>query len=221
MLAQLDHLVVMASTLDEGARWCEHALGIPPGPGGRHARFGTHNRLFKIASPGFPKAYFEIIALDPDAPALECARWFDMDDPDLRARVCARGPQLIHWVARVDDMQKTLADLGAVAKLFGPVLSASRPVPDGLLQWQITVRTDGRRPMGGALPTLIQWQGPHPADRMPESCVTLVKLGLRHPRALELRRVLQRLGLEVDVQEGVAPGLHVTLSTPLGTVTLD
>jgi len=50
----LDHLVVTARTLDEGAAWCEATLGIVPGPGGRHALMGTHSRLFSIASRAFP-----------------------------------------------------------------------------------------------------------------------------------------------------------------------
>jgi hypothetical protein len=49
--ATVDHLVVIAHTLDQGVAWCEQTLGITPGPGGKHPLFGTHNRLFKIATP--------------------------------------------------------------------------------------------------------------------------------------------------------------------------
>ena len=62
MQTQIDHLVIAASTLEQGVEWCEAHLGITPGTGGEHALFGTHNRLFKIATPTFPTAYFEIIA---------------------------------------------------------------------------------------------------------------------------------------------------------------
>ena len=31
----LDHLVVMAASLDEGVAWCEATLGVTPGPGGQ------------------------------------------------------------------------------------------------------------------------------------------------------------------------------------------
>ena len=67
MKTQIDHLVVVAKTLEQGVKWCEAKLGITPGPGGEHAQFGTHNRLFKIANPTNPLAYLEIIAIDPDA----------------------------------------------------------------------------------------------------------------------------------------------------------
>ena len=53
---QLDHLVVAARSLDEGAAWCEATLGIVPGPGGKHPLMGTHNRLFPIASDRHPRA---------------------------------------------------------------------------------------------------------------------------------------------------------------------
>lgn len=49
MSLALDHLVVAARTLEEGARWLEARTGVPTAPGGRHALMGTHNRLL---SPG-------------------------------------------------------------------------------------------------------------------------------------------------------------------------
>ena len=61
MNTRLDHLVVLAATLDQGVTWCESALGLTPGPGGRHPLFGTHNRLLKIATPVFEDAYLEIV----------------------------------------------------------------------------------------------------------------------------------------------------------------
>ena len=95
MSAALDHLVVVAATLDEGVAWCERTLGITPGPGGQHPLMGTHNRLFSITSPDFPLAYFEIIAIDPAAPDPGRRRWFDMDDAALQERVRREGPQLV------------------------------------------------------------------------------------------------------------------------------
>ncbi len=65
MQTQIDHLVVAAQTLEQGVQWCETTLGIVPGPGGEHLLYGTHNRLFKIATPANPLAYLEIIAINP------------------------------------------------------------------------------------------------------------------------------------------------------------
>ena len=52
-----DHLVIAARSLDEGVGWCEATFGVVPGPGGTHPLMGTHNRLLKIATADFPRAY--------------------------------------------------------------------------------------------------------------------------------------------------------------------
>lgn len=215
MSAALDHLVVVAATLDEGVAWCERTLGITPGPGGQHALMGTHNRLFSIASADFPLAYFEIIAIDPAAPAPGRRRWFDMDDAGLQERVRREGPQLVHWVARVDDASAAVAALQAHNIDRGEVLAASRPTPQGLLQWQITVRPDGQRLYDGLLPTLIQWGDVHPAVAMPPPAVTLVSVALQHPQAGVLKPALHAIGLQVTAQTGPAK-LRVRLQTPRG-----
>ena len=148
----LDHLVVMAASLPEGVAWCEATLGVTPGPGGEHPLMGTHNRLLRIATPDFPNAYFEIIAINPVAKKDQRTmgkRWFDMENPGLSAQVAREGPQLIHWVARVPDVQAAVADLAALGIDRGDVLQASRATPGGQLQWQITVRPDGQRLFDG------------------------------------------------------------------------
>ncbi len=104
---RVDHLVIVARNLDQGVAWCESTLGITPGPGGEHALFGTHNRLFKIATPANPLAYCEIIAINSGAARADkslAKRWFDMDDAALQAAV-AKAPQLVHFVASTTDLQ--------------------------------------------------------------------------------------------------------------------
>lgn len=220
--AGLDHLVVMADTLEQGAAWCERVLGVPAGPGGRHPQFGTHNRLLAIGSAAFALAYLEIIAIDPeaDAASMQPRRWFDMDDAGLQARVRAHGPCLIHWVARVPDVAATAAAWAGHGLARGPVLDASRDTPRGLLRWRITVRPDGQRLMDGCLPTLIQWGAVHPADALPASGIALESLSLRHPQAALLRAALDAVGLAgVAVEPGPA-ALQARLATPRGAVTL-
>ena len=48
MKRELDHLVVAARTLEEGAAWVEAALGVKTLPGGKHPLMGTHNRVLSI-----------------------------------------------------------------------------------------------------------------------------------------------------------------------------
>lgn len=210
MTPEIDHLVVAARTLDEGVAWCEATLGVTPEAGGKHALMGTHNRVFSIACGRHPKAYFEIIAIDPEAAPPGRPRWFDLDTPAVQQAILA-GPQLIHWVLRCDDIEARCARLHALGIDRGEVLQASR----GALSWRISVRPDGARLMGGTLPTLIQWDGPHPADTLPDSGVSLQRLecaGLPPEAARELRS-----------QADLSPaGRHLAahLSTPRGDVVL-
>ena len=232
MTAALDHLVVLAASLDEGAAWCEATLGVTPGPGGEHPLMGTHNRLLRTSSPAFPQSFLEIIAINNIAQnghPTRTWRWFDMDNPVLKARVVGHGPQLIHWVARVPDVQAAVARLAAQGIDRGPAIAATRQTPRGLLQWQITVRDDGQRLFAGCLPTLIQWGAaqdtpmtvPHPADALPHSAVTLQSLELASPDAAALNAAFPAIGLH-DWRATAGPArLLATLATPKGLITLD
>jgi hypothetical protein len=226
----LDHLVVAADTLADGVAWCEAVLGVTPAPGGAHALFGTHNRLLRL--DGADHAYLEIIAIDPAATPTRAAplrRWFDLDDPVLRHRLRSHGPRLIHWVARVADAAAAAQALRARGIERGPLLAASRATPHGELRWRLTVRDDGQRLFGGALPTLIAWDGPHPAASLPAQGVALRGLRLAHVRADGLRGALQTLGFGLAGEPGAddavsvapnGPALTATLDTPRGPVTL-
>jgi hypothetical protein len=224
MPARIDHLVVVAPTLAEGAAWCERTLGVAPGPGGEHPLMGTHNRLMRIATVDHPRAYLEVIAIDPQAPQAPRRagpRWFDMDDPVLQASVGTDGPRLAHFVANVPDLRGVLAALARLGIDRGEALRASRMTPRGLLEWQISVRADGRRLFDGCLPTLIEWGDTHPAGSLPECGIALQSLTVTHPRAAELRRAYEAIGLSaVAVSEGPA-NLCATLMTPQGRVKLE
>ena len=164
MKTEIDHLVVVARTLAIGVQWCEATLGITPGPGGEHERYGTHNRLFKIATPAHPLAYFEIIAINPEAkPAALGKRWFDLDDARLQAAVAVE-PRLVHFVASTSDVRAARAALQAQGLEPGAPVPARRHTRRGWLQWQIMVREDGQRLFNGALPSLIQWGQPGDAE---------------------------------------------------------
>ena len=221
--AQLDHLVIAATTLQEGVAWCEATLGITPGPGGEHALFGTHNRLLKLNCEGAPNAYLEIIAINPAATPSRGApaqRWFDLDHPALRKALAAQGPQLVHWVASVPSLSRALAACRAQGIERGEALNASRPTPNGLLEWQISVREDGQRLFDGCMPTLIQWGETHPAASMPNSGVRLRQFSLSHPYAEKLQGVLSAVGLsDVTPQNGQA-AIRAEFDTPKGPVSL-
>jgi hypothetical protein len=231
MKTQMDHLVVLATNLEMGVQWCEATLGITPGPGGEHDKYGTHNRLFKIATPAYPTAYLEIIAINPHAvrpKKMQPTRWFDMDDAALQAAVKTE-PRLVHWVVNTPDMQAARMALRMQGIDRGPAVSASRRTSKGVLNWQISVRADGQRLFDGTLPSLIQWGKPeatdpmrlHPRNTLPRSKVSLERLIVSHPTANKLQAAYAALGLQdVAITQGPA-NVQAVLHTPKGLVTLN
>ncbi len=211
-------------------QWCEATLGVTPEPGGEHAQYGTHNRLFKIATPAYPLAYFEIIAINPDSKRTANAsarRWFDLDDPALQAAVKAE-PRLVHFVASTDDLQAARRALKTLEIDRGPAVKASRHSRRGLLEWQISVREDGQRLFNGTLPSLIQWGAAeakeplrlHPRNSLPRSGVSLQGITISHPTAQKLQAAFDAIGLSGIALDSGAANLSATLKTPKGVVVL-
>ena len=219
--ARIDHLVVLADTLEAGVAWCEATLGVAPGPGGEHPLFGTHNRLLRIATVDHPRAYFEIMAVQPGRAPQRPKRWFDLDDESVRDTLARSGPRLLHYVASVPDVRQALSAWRALDIDRGEAVAASRMTPRGLLEWQITVREDGQRLFSGVLPTLIEWGSTHPASGLAESGVTLQSLVASHPQAPLLRSAYDAIGLHAASAKEGSPNLCAVLDTPRGRVKLE
>jgi hypothetical protein len=176
-------------------------------------------------------AYFEIIAINPDAVIEKKpppTRWFDLDQKALQTEL-AKSPRLIHFVVNTESIQDARHAWKALSIDRGPIIHASRQTPKGLLQWQITVRPDGERLFNGTLPTLIQWGKPeaadpmrlHPRNHLPRSGISLKSLTVSHANAPKLRDAYSAIGLSnVNVCEGPA-NIIATLQTPKGLVTLE
>ena len=216
----LDHLVVAARTLAEGAQYVTEALGVEPVAGGRHPGMRTHNCLLSL----WGGQYLEIIACDPDA-TLDAGvpvrpRWFALDDAAFRQRL-ERGPFLAHWVARVERPKNLVRWQQQYPQRIPPVL----PMTRGTFSWQIAVPDDGALPGwqgagDGVVPTLIQWSLPaHPCAQLPESGIALKALRGFHPRAEQVAEHLRWLGAERLIQLDatlVEPGLVAEFDTPTG-----
>ncbi|SHI38583.1 VOC family protein [Wenxinia saemankumensis] len=198
---KLDHLAVVCADLDTGAAWAEDRLGVPLRAGGRHARFGTWNRLVRLGSG----EYLEVIAPDPGASPPAGPRWFDLDRaPDE--------PRLGNWICAVPD-------LDAETPVAGLPLDLARED----LTWRIAVPADGGLPLQGGHPTLIEWgTGTHPAARLPDDGLSLVALEIRHPEAEALsRRLSPRLAdPRIAFVPAAVPGLKARIATPAGEAIL-
>lgn len=224
-LPGIDHLVLFAADLDSGRRWCQRTLGVTPAAGGEHPLMGTHNQLLNLSGPAHARVYLELIAINKAAANAVpggTKRWFDMDDERLQNQVANTGPQLIAWLAALPDLRAGCAALAAQGLDCGSITAASRATPAGLLQWRIALRADGRRLLGGCLPTLIEWGPAHPCDQLPASGLQLQTLTLQHPQAAALQAACSAIGTAPLVRVLPGPGaqLLAQLSTPLGPVTL-
>jgi hypothetical protein len=205
-----DHLVVVAENLRQGCDWVEERLGVRPQPGGKHVAMGTHNALLSLGA----RFYLELIAIDPEGIKPNRPRWFDLDEPRMRAAL-AESPHLAHWVARTDDIDAAAARV--------PELGAPTSMARGDLVWRITIPDDGHRPGRGLVPTLIQWPAwPHPTDRMPDSGCRLFAIAGEHPEPAPVRAQLATLGLSetMKVTYGKSPRLAAMIRTARGVATL-
>ena len=204
-LLTLDHIAVSCNDLSEATPQVEAQLGVPLTPGGEHPDMGTHNRLLSLG----PEIYFELIAINPDAPGPNRPRWFNIDNFD-------GPPRLTNWIMQTPDMDAALAKL---PEGFGTPISLQR----GDLRWKMAVPDSGILPWDGWAPAIIEWQGDaHPAPRLPEVGVRLDSLRLKHPQAEEIAACLAPL-MPRDTalfQVDDFPSLTATLSTPAGQVIL-
>jgi len=221
--AKVDHLAVVADTLEQGAGWCEQTFGVVAQAGGKHGLMGTHNRLLAVSSERFPATYIEIIAIDADAPPPARPRWFGMDDAALRAAVREQ-PRLVHAIARTQMIEMLRWGLINCGLDPGVPIAMHRDSPAGRLSWRITVRDDGRTECGGALPTLIQRDdSQHPCDRLPSCGVVLRELVLRGVPA-QAADVLRLSGVQLAARPSAPPrdaAVSATFDTPRGAVAID
>ncbi|MGX9356743.1 VOC family protein [Roseobacteraceae bacterium S113] len=209
---KIDHFAIGADTLEQGVAAMQDALGVDVPRGGKHDAMSTHNCVMQSGNESF----FELIAIDPDAPADPGrARWFTLDDPATQARLAQR-PRALCWVVGTDDLDAVIA---ASPVDLGEVVLFTR----GDRSWRLTVPKDGSLPMEGLLPAFIEWSpGPHPSTGQQDLGVTLANVHLSHPDPDSLSDILRTLGVDhlAKVSEGPA-ALSFELKTPAGSVTLD
>lgn len=198
---KLDHLAVAGESLAEAATYVEEALGVPLQPGGKHAVFGTHNRLLGLAD----NLYLEVIAVDPEAEPRQVPRWFDLD------RFCG-APRISNWVCSSDNLELALGRMPVDA---GRSVALTR----GDLRWKMAVPQSGVLPFANMFPALMQWQGPHPASRLTQQGCALRRLVVAHPEAKALKTMVP-LDSDLVVFEPGPAGFLAEFHTPSGMRTL-
>lgn len=207
-MLKLDHLTVVAPSLQQGVAHVRQQLGVEMQPGGQHPEMGTHNCLLRLGDDIF----LEVIAIDPEAPPPPRVRWFGLDDAEHVERAWARGDCLNGWVARTDDLARLL-------DRHGPVLGRSTSVSRGDRRWQFSVTEDGRLAGAGAVPAAIDWgERGSPASQMPDLGCRLEKFIIEHPDPAWLGQVYSDLGI-VDppaIHPGERLRYRAIIATPAG-----
>lgn len=199
-LAEFDHIVVSAATLDEGVAYVEAALGVSMSGGGEHKGLGSHNKLLSLGS----KTYLEVIAPNPDDQSRKTARMFDLDN-------FYGVPRLSNWVIRTKSISTALA---TAPDGIGEIRALSR----GDFSWLMTLPKAGKLPFSGAFPAFIEWQTLQPAPLLPDVGCRLQRFEITHPDADSLSTALAPFlnDARLVVKTGSEIRLYAEVLTPKG-----
>ena len=192
-MAEIDHIVFGAHTLEEGAAFLEQHLGVRPQKGGVHEGVGTHNMLLGLGG----HCYIEVIAPDPAQKQPEHPRPFDLDDPSVKQMLDAE-PRLLAYVARTPALDAMVARLGPARS--GEVRAMTR----GDLTWRMAFPPQ-RQDMDNLIPALIQWNGKNAASRLKDSHWRLHAMEAEHPEYDAVRVALSERGLDDQVKVRHSP----------------
>jgi hypothetical protein len=205
----LDHITIIAPSLADGVEHVRACLSIDVPFGTTHPEMGTHNHRLRLSEA----VYLEIIAVDPSASRPLRPRWFGLDDTDAVRRQWQDGERLRAWVARTDDLDTVLAAHG---HLLGGKMRIG-------LKSQFSIQPDGRLPIGGILPSVIDRAGNHPSSTtMPDLGAQLHEFVLEHPSPAEIMALYEDLGVQnaPRVQAGPRVRYIATIETAQGLRTL-
>jgi catechol 2,3-dioxygenase-like lactoylglutathione lyase family enzyme len=194
----LDHLVLATPDLEATVGAFADATGVEPVVGGRHGRWGTRNYLVGLGGT----AYLEFLGADPE-PA-----------PDAHSPYPLDRERLVTWAIHPCDADAFVVTARAQGVELGELVALSRRTTSGeLLSWRLSEVEPP--PYDGLVPFVIDWGStPHPAASLPEA--ELISLAATHPEPEQVRAVLRKLGLQLDVRLGL-PGIAAAVRGPAGT----
>lgn len=205
MTGGLDHIMYGVRDLSAGMDEIEARTGVRPVFGGYHQGNGTCNALLSLGN----KRYLEIIAPDPEQ---------GLGGTLGEALSSQRAPGIRTWavtVSGLEDVAKTLEDLGITSR----IADMGRTREDGVqLAWRILLPSDHE--FGDQLPFFIDWQNcPHPADTAPAGC-TLADFTVSVPDPVGYRRIMDSLGVQVEVDQRDTGSIVANVDSPRGPVEL-
>ena len=207
-MLKLDHLTVIAPTLDEGVSHVRDCLDIDVPFGTRHLYMGTHNHRLRLGDA----VYLEIVALDPDGVSPGRPRCFGLDDRDTVRSDWEDGRRLRGWVASTVDIDRELA---VHPGIFGERVALPFDKPS----FNFSIPPDGSLPLDGAAPSLID----HRDDlsflaNIPDLGARLQAVSLEHPEPAAVTALYEELA--IDRPPEVVPGSRVRyrarIETPSG-----
>ncbi len=198
---KIDHLVYADPSLDAAVADMERRFGVHAAGGGQHLGQGTHNVMLALG----PATYLELIAPDPRQPEPPGPRPYGV------AGVQHGG--LVGWALGCDDIEEAAEVARRRGCDLGAVIEGSRRTSDGdMLRWRLT--SNART--AGVVPFLISWGAtPHPAGSAP-SGLRLDSFHVEHTDPRPLRRLLDALGVDVDVRQAQHTALVARLTGPRG-----
>lgn len=193
-MLKLDHITVIAPTLNEGVEHVRNCLDLDVPFGQRHDYMGTYNHLLQLGDG----IYLEIVALDPGAERPARRRWFGLDDQQQVRADWDQGRRLRGWVARTDAMDDLLANHTSI---FGKKV----PLPMDNPTFDFAIPDDGSLPLDGAAPSVIDRRGHQRSmETIADLGATLKSFFLEHPNPSEVKALYG--ALTVDRSPGIVLG---------------
>lgn len=204
----LDHLTIIAPTLQEGVAHLRDCLDLDVPFGTCHLYMGTHNHRLQLGDG----VYLEIIAVDPDGTTPDKPRWFGLDDADAIRTDWDAGRRLRGYVASTVAMSDLLA-------LCPGIFGEERSLPPDKPEFGFAIPIDGSLPMNGAVPSLIDHRGmPTSMDEIPDMGAKLIDFTLFHPDPDALVALYSSLALDRPPHLQYGPELRFMahIETPSG-----
>ena len=207
-MLKLDHLTIIAPTLNEGVSHVQDCLGLEVPFGTRHDYMGSHNHRLQLGN----RVYLEIVALDPVGAAPGRARWFGLDNQETVRSDWSEGRRLRGWVASTDAID---AIVSTRRTIFGDEVH----LPAGHPAFAFSIPGDGSLPLDGAAPSLIDHRGdPTSMAEIPDLGARLRSLTLEHPDPAAIKLLYRELSIDhpPTIIDGLKVRFRAQIETPTG-----